>query len=119
MPLSIEDYSPHDQQIWDEELQDFVPNRVFDAHIHLFNRKHLPAAAGAPLGHWGDADLATLRQWAQRLYPGRETHFLVLGTPVPGIDVAAFQHPGGASINWAAVAGHRLKHDSNRLMNDP
>ena len=31
------------------------------------------------------------------------------GTSVPGIDVAAFQHPGGASINWAAVAAAGYK----------
>jgi GH25 family lysozyme M1 (1,4-beta-N-acetylmuramidase) len=28
---------------------------------------------------------------------------------VPGIDVAAFQHPGGTPINWAAVAGGGYK----------
>ena len=88
MPVSLHDYSPHDQQIWDEELQDFVPERVFDAHIHMFNPAHLaPAAAAA--NHWGHADLSMLRKWAARLYPGREAHFLVLGTPVLGIDVAA------------------------------
>ena len=31
------------------------------------------------------------------------------GTSVPGIDVAAFQHPGGAPINWAAVAAAGYK----------
>ena len=89
MVVSINDFSSHDQQIWDEELQDFVPDRVFDAHIHLFNPEHLSATAPSAANPWGLADLATLQQWAQRLYPGRETHFLVLGTPMPGIDVAA------------------------------
>ena len=31
------------------------------------------------------------------------------GTTVPGIDVAAFQHPGGVPINWAAVAAAGYK----------
>jgi hypothetical protein len=88
MPKSVNDFSSHDQQIWDEELSDFVPDRVFDAHIHMFHHSHLPSAdSSAP--PWSDAGLATLREWAQRLYPGRETHFLVLGTPTRGIDVAA------------------------------
>jgi predicted TIM-barrel fold metal-dependent hydrolase len=86
MSVSIDDYTEHDRQIWDEELADFVPLRVFDAHVHLFDRGHLPADAG---NAWSNADLSTLQNWAERLYPGRETHFLVLGTPVPGIDVAA------------------------------
>lgn len=82
-------YNEHDRQIWDEELADFVPSRVFDAHVHLLNRAHLsPETPGAFLD-WGDTALEVLQAWADRLYPGRETHFLVLGTPSPGIDVDA------------------------------
>ena len=25
-----------DQQIWDEELADFVPEKIFDAHVHSY-----------------------------------------------------------------------------------
>jgi predicted TIM-barrel fold metal-dependent hydrolase len=89
MAISLHDYSSHDQQIWDEELQSFVPDRVFDAHIHMFHPEHLTATSPSAANPWSLADLATLQQWAARLYPGRETHFLVLGTPLPGIDVAA------------------------------
>lgn len=81
------DYSKDDRQIWEEELEEFVPRRIFDAHAHLFRHTQLPA------GHpgrkvWHDADHAAHIAWARRLYPGREVHFLYLGTPVPGIDVA-------------------------------
>lgn len=88
MPVSLDEYSSHDKQIWDEELEDFVPDRVFDAHIHLFNPDHLTATEPTA-NRWGATDLTTIQQWAERLYPGRETHFLVLGTPLRGIDVAA------------------------------
>ncbi len=80
------EYTRHDRQIWEEELEDFVPRRIFDAHAHLFWHTHLPA--GHPkLEAWHDADHATHLRWARRLYPGREVHFLYLGTPVPGIAV--------------------------------
>ena len=85
MNVSPDDYNEHDQQIWDEELADFVPRRIFDAHIHLFDRRHHPD--GVP--GWSDAGLSTLRNWATRLYPDCEIHFLVLGSPLPGINVAA------------------------------
>jgi len=88
MPISLNDFTSHDQQIWDEELQDFVPARVFDAHIHLFNPAHM-SAGSTSAQHRDFADLSTLQNWAARLYPGREAHFLVLGSPLPGIDVAA------------------------------
>lgn len=81
-------YTEHDAQIWHEELADFVPSRVFDAHIHLLDRAHLSDAPGS-FTNWTDADLATIQTWAATLYPGRETNFLTLGTPSPGIDVTA------------------------------
>ena len=104
MGLSIADYSPHDQQIWDEELSNFVPSRIFDAHIHLFDRRHLPSNS---TNAWGQTDLKTLQDWADRLYPGRETHFLVLGTPISGIDVAGHN-------DWAVS---QVAQDPNSRMN--
>lgn len=88
MSVSLRDYSVHDQQIWDEELQDFVPERVFDAHFHLFHPQHLTPTAPQS-SRWAFTDLAAAQAWAAKLYPGRETHFLVLGTPLPGLDVRA------------------------------
>lgn len=82
-PINI---TVHDRRIWAEELDAFVPKRIFDAHAHLFLESHLPA------GHpgrkvWHDSDVAEHRKWNRRLYPGREVHTLYLGTPVPGIRV--------------------------------
>ena len=79
-------YNRHDRQIWEEELDGFLPRRIFDAHAHLFWHTHLPA--GHPKRKvWHDADRAAHLAWARRLYPGRELHYLWVGTPVPGIDV--------------------------------
>lgn len=88
MAISISDYQPQDLQIWEEELQEFVPQRVFDAHIHMLHLGHLSAEKSGAFHNWAETDFRSLQQWAERLYPGRETHFLVLGTPAPGIDVA-------------------------------
>ena len=92
MARSVADYSEHDQQIWEEELKEFVPQRVFDAHIHMLKREHLSQEKPSAFDQWAEVNLSTLRAWAERLYPGRETHFLVLGTPAPGIDVDAHNH---------------------------
>ncbi len=72
MPVSVNDYSSYDQQIWDEELQDFVPKRVFDAHIHMFHPDHLKTSSLSAPSPWGFADFSTLQQWATRLYPGEK-----------------------------------------------
>lgn len=85
MPANIENYSAADDQIWQEELASFVPLRIFDAHVHLLDRQHVPAGQATT---WTNTDMLGLQRWANRLYPGREVHFLVLGTPIVGIDVA-------------------------------
>lgn len=81
------DYRDCDRQIWEEELADFVPDRIFDAHIHLFNRSDFkqmpPHLAEHPNHH-----LADLNAWAEVLYPGRQVDYLILGYPAPGTDVA-------------------------------
>ena len=97
-------YTVHDEQIWHDELADFVPERIFDAHVHLFNGTHLPDSVESS---WSFADLNTLRRWAARLYPGRETNFLVLGTPCREMDVDAHNH-------WAA---DQVRQDSASRMN--
>lgn len=89
MPATLDEFSSHDRRIWDEELNDFVPDRVFDAHIHMFHPKHMASATPHAASPWSFADFTLLRRWAERLYPGRETHFLVLGTPALGIDLDA------------------------------
>ena len=87
IPEANLDYRDCDQQIWEEELADFVPSRILDSHIHFFWSADLP---GAPQGlptnpqiKTKDNDLNTLNQWAKILYPGRPTeHTRLLVTSI-------------------------------------
>ena len=54
------DYRDCDREIWEEELADFVPDRIFDAHIHLFWRSNV--AQVMPGFERTDTDLQTLNQ---------------------------------------------------------
>ncbi len=82
------DYNEHDQLIWDEELAPFVPDRIFDAHTHLFSQAILPEALRSEC-KIQDTDFNKVRNWSERLYPGREVHYLILGYPHIGMDTAA------------------------------
>lgn len=79
------DYRDCDRRIWDEELADFVPDRLFDAHIHFYWHSNLDEAP--PQTGTGNQNLQTLNQWADVLYPGRRMQYLTLGNPVPGTNV--------------------------------
>ena len=107
MPRSINDYNSHDQRIWHDELEEFVPSRIFDAHIHMLKKDHLSAATPKAYHNWTEADFKDLQSWAKKLYPGRQVHFLVLGSPAPGIDVDSHNH-------WAI---HQLASDPSSFMN--
>lgn len=79
-------YNEHDRRTWEEELADFVPDRLFDAHCHLFNPESVPDLPEKNLP-WQHTDLDRHTAWANILYPGRSIHFLFLGTPVVGINL--------------------------------
>ena len=82
----------HDRnrRIWDEELEDFVPRKVLDFHVHVFNESALPAGqtyscAGHAIARY---DYDDLRQDLSAAYPGRETFAVCFGCPHVDYDMA-------------------------------
>ena len=65
MFLSIQDFNEHDQRIWDEELEGFVPRRVSDAHIHMLHRGHFTAAKQEAYRNWSGVSFSDLQTWSQ------------------------------------------------------
>ena len=78
-----------DRRIWDEELADFLPQTLFDAHIHCQNidcclskpgddPPEYKTMANCPLPV---IDRAALDRIYGLLMPDRKTHFLMFGRP--------------------------------------
>ena len=81
-PLQLTDL---DESIWREELEDFVPSRVFDAHTHVY-RTEFNLAPRSPLEErlrdkYPVSDLNTLQRDDALMLPGRELHYLTFGHP--------------------------------------
>jgi hypothetical protein len=85
MKTSSFDLNDSDRRIWEEDLADFVPARIFDAHCHMFAQSHM--RPGAEPSTRNDEDFTTHVKWAQLLFPGRQLSCLVLGMPLRGIDL--------------------------------
>lgn len=77
-----------DRRIWDEELDCFVPKRVFDIHTHAYLWSHnlTPGKDGGP--DWGfvgrdypESDWDALELCDRLLMPGREVHRLIFPFP--------------------------------------
>ena len=80
------DYRDFDQEIWDKELNDFVPSLIYDMHTHLWSEAHKGTADDVNKRLRWEIDYQDQLAWASKLYPGRKIHYLILGTPVVGMD---------------------------------
>ncbi len=80
------EYIDFDREIWERELEEFVPSTIYDMHTHIWSEAHKGSASGPGKGLRTDLGYQSHLDWAADLYPGREMHYLVLGTPVPGMD---------------------------------
>ena len=84
-------YIDIDRSIWEKELEEFVPPVVYDMHVHMWSNAHQGTAPRHPLmleiGHQGHLD------WAAKLFPGREMHYLALATPIPEIEISPYFPP--------------------------
>jgi predicted TIM-barrel fold metal-dependent hydrolase len=86
-----------DRRIWEEELDEFVPARVFDVHTHIyrwaFNTD--PHTSEGPMyvfagTTFAEADWDMLAACDRVLFPGREVHRLSFPFPfAPAVDFAA------------------------------
>lgn len=98
-----------DRRIWEEELAEFVPPRIFDVHAHVYRRAHNLGTDSAASAAFPESDWALLDACDRRLMPGREVHRLAFGFPYAGgCDFAA--------ANRFTAAEARRDPDSAALM---
>ena len=76
------DYQDFDREIWNKDLEDFVPSTVYDMHTHMWSETHRGSLTGEALGLRTEINYQDHLNWAAKLYPDREFHLLVLGTPI-------------------------------------
>lgn len=93
-PLALHEV---DRRIWEEELADFVPDRIFDVHTHLYrwtfnldpNKETGPYKKFAG-EEWSEATWDLADACDQALFPGRRVHRLSFPFPFsPACDFSA------------------------------
>ena len=80
-------FTDFDKDIWESELESFVPSMVFDAHCHIWNDAHAGTNTDTESALRMNVDGAKMKEWSQRIYPDRRCGFFFLGTPIVGMDV--------------------------------
>ena len=80
-----------DRELFDRELQSFVPDRVFDAHAHWYHLHQFAAGTAPPFLQAGPvaAGFEAYQAAMAELTPGRTTDGVFFPYPHPNLDVAA------------------------------
>jgi len=79
-------YNDFDRRIWEEELQDFVPRKIFDVHTHLWDESC--AGQDSPDSNLRlNAGSREMDSWSRKIFPGRELDYLFLGTPIENLNL--------------------------------
>jgi len=73
-----------DSEVWEQELKDFVPDRVFDAHVHLWPPEAVPEGlevrpTDIGMSTFRSYTLEEFRAATRRLLPGRSVSALAFG----------------------------------------
>lgn len=84
------DYTDADRAIFEEEFEQWLPDRIFDVHTHIFPASTFTTPAGAgPKSIYqkfgGGHTIEQFTDCTSRLLPGRKVECLSFGTP--GLDV--------------------------------
>ena len=75
------DFTDGDRRLL-ERLQPFLPDRIFDAHAHIYRREFLPENGGL-FQRLGTTDVRRLREEKRRIYGDRAFGALLLPMPSP------------------------------------
>ncbi len=77
-----------DKRIWEEEIEPWLPSRLFDMHTHIFRPQDCLLKADdtdfprpAYTDEMGTVDLKYVRDVDKILLPGRETEYLLVAAP--------------------------------------
>jgi predicted TIM-barrel fold metal-dependent hydrolase len=76
-----------DKRIWDEELAEFIPDRIYDGHVHCIDEKFCLSKPGDDPPEYNATQHCPVKVLGRegldevyaQLLPGREIHYLLMG----------------------------------------
>jgi glutamate-1-semialdehyde 2,1-aminomutase len=82
------DVQDHDRELFERELDDFLPHRIFDAHAHLYAKKHFQGKVPGAIETGPDSvGLSAYLEAMSELTPGRRYSGLFFGFPHAQLDM--------------------------------
>jgi len=114
-------YDADDEKVWREELDAFLPERLFDCHGHVYLKEHRPPTTARPGGPvvveaYPHEVFAAVEA---RLFPGREVQALVFGSVNAAVDLDstnAYAREAAQTHGWQALMVPSLTDDTETLL---
>jgi len=82
------DYNEKDREIYENELKDFLPSKIFDAHVHVFDESNFTddykVPPKSPYHKFGDGKcfkIDTYMAYTKKMLPDQEIYFTHFGGP--------------------------------------
>ena len=116
MSIPIPFFTDFDTSIWMQELEDFMPESVVDAHTHIWNERFAGSHANPDFVLRMEVSVDNLHSWSRQLFPGRKLGYVVLPSPMVGIDYSGHNDWTALQVaEYSACHRHRL-HASDALI---
>ena len=117
-------YDEIDGRVWREELDPFLPPRVFDFHGHVLLKAHAPSRSresrNPSMPHVVDEyPHEIFAEVEKRLWPGREVKALVFGTVAPDADLDAtnaYAAEAARLHSWEALLVPSMDDDADAIL---
>ena len=103
--MALFEVTPYDKKIYEEELKDFLPDKIIDIHTHLWLQELIPTTALKRPVRWPSLVAATspiedLQETYRLLFPGKDISALCFTTKPPYDQQNAYVSSSTASVGW-------------------
>ena len=89
--IQLTDY---DKKVWEEELCDFLPDRIIDTHVHIYKESMERYVAGETKGcvSWPhmvapDLTIEDMKESFRQFFPGKQVKAVIMGMPSCQLDL--------------------------------
>lgn len=108
--MALFEVTDYDKKIWEEELRDFLPDKILDIHTHVYKKSHQHRTNKKIAGQvtWIDAvaednPIEDLQETYRLLFPGKEVSALMFGMPNGRVNINPYIADVSRSTGWPAL----------------